>query len=66
VKIPVTPLFREESARFGLRHACEDCAYFDLEREVCSHGYPTEAHRREASLGSEDAFVVFCKEWELA
>jgi hypothetical protein len=66
VKIPVTPLFREESARFGLRHTCEDCAHFDLERELCSHGYPTEAHRARATLEDEGSFVVFCKEWELA
>lgn len=62
----MTALFSEESARLALRHACEDCAHFDVEREICMHGYPTEDHRRATVERGDGAFVVFCKEWELA
>ena len=52
--------FEEEAKRFALRWSCEDCVHFAHETQTCSHGYPTEQHRRKARP------VVFCKEWELA
>ena len=56
----------EESARFGLRFTCEDCAIFDERADRCRHEWPTDAHRRaryEAPRGDGDE-VVFCKEFE--
>ena len=55
----------EESARFALRHRCDDCVHFDGER--CGDAWPTEAHRLPlAQLRPGDAVVVFCKEFEAA
>jgi hypothetical protein len=53
---------RAEAQAFGLRFACEDCAYFDAERSRCLHGY-TE---RPSASDLEGDFVAFCKEFELA
>ena len=49
----------EESARFALRHRCDDCVHADGER--CGNGWPTEPHRLPVI---RDAIVVFCKEFE--
>jgi hypothetical protein len=61
VKLPLLASFRGEAARYALRFTCPHCAYFDPEREMCAHGYPTDEHRREDADP-----VVFCKEMELA
>ena len=61
-----TARFDEESARFGLRFTCEDCAIFDERTDRCRHEWPTAAHRRaryEAPRSDGDE-VVFCKEFE--
>jgi hypothetical protein len=62
MRLPRTPAFDEESARFALKFCCEDCGNFDAERESCRHFWPTELHRRAASSVGE---LVFCKEFEL-
>ncbi len=63
MRTKVDAAFRAQASKFGLRFCCEDCAYFDLELERCSHGYPTEEHRR-ADLAQRQ-LVVFCKDFEL-
>jgi hypothetical protein len=60
MKTLVDATLRLEAARFGLLYRCEDCAYFEQERGTCSHGYPTDPHRK--SLDGE--FIVFCKEFD--
>lgn len=63
MKLPITPEFDAEAARFRLVHHCEDCALFDEgrpPRERCAHGYPTEEHERARRSVS----LVFCKEFE--
>jgi hypothetical protein len=63
--------FDEERTRFHLRCFCEDCGHFDVAREACRHGWPTELHRARSisrSLPAEPASprpLVFCKEFEL-
>jgi hypothetical protein len=54
---------RREAERFALRFSCEHCAHFDVARQRCANGYPTEAHRG-VDLGSRTE-LVFCKEFEL-
>lgn len=64
MKLPQYPGFREDRRRFALRFTCEDCALFDPEHELCSHGFPTEEHRF-AYYESPTAELVFCKDFEL-
>lgn len=64
MKLPQYPGFQRDRQRFALRFTCEDCALFDPEHESCSHGYPTEEHRR-AYYESREALLVFCKDFEL-
>lgn len=56
--------FRRESEKFRLHWNCEDCAFFDAEREACSHGYPAGRHRR-ARYADPEATLLFCKEFTL-
>jgi hypothetical protein len=57
--------FLEERERFRFRHACEDCMHFDEAAAACSHGFPTEDHRRAKTASARPGDpVVFCKEWE--
>ncbi len=49
-----------EAERFALVFRCDDCAHFDAERAACTHGYPTEPHRKSL----RDEFIVFCKEFD--
>ena len=51
----------EESARFALRHGCDDCVHFDGAR--CGDAWPTAPHRLPVV---RDTIVVFCKEFEAA
>lgn len=66
--LPVDARFRAEREAHGLRMHCEDCALFDRdvpEPRGCAHGYPTEPHRRPASLEAQTA-IHFCKDFEAA
>ena len=57
--------FEEERARYGLRHACEDCVFFVAEGGHCANGYPNAMHR-DAAFGSDGPRDgTFCKEFEL-
>ena len=60
MKTLVDETLRLEAARFTLLYRCDDCAHFDHEQEVCSHGYPTDPHRKSL----RDEFIVFCKEFD--
>ncbi len=51
----------DETARFQLRFACEDCSHFDEPSDVCNHGYPSEPRRTDLAKD----VVVFCKEFEI-
>lgn len=62
MRLPRTPVFDEESARFALKFCCEDCGHFDVEGDACRHFWPTALHRRGALVAPE---LVFCKEFEL-
>ncbi len=63
MKSLVTLQLLEEIAHFKLRFTCEDCAQFEPSSEMCSLGYPNEAHRARRTT---DDHIVFCKEFELA
>jgi hypothetical protein len=56
--------FESERREFRLAFTCEDCAYFDLRRLVCRHGYPTDEHRA-GFYEARPPELVFCKEFEL-
>lgn len=56
--------FDEESARFALRHCCEDCGYFEPRTGGCRHFWPNAEHRQEY-YQRPGRDVVFCKEFEL-
>ena len=58
------PLFAEQSARYALRFTCEQCSYFVVEGQRCSHGYPNHEHQ-SAHYEQEVSDLVFCKEFEL-
>ncbi len=58
------PQFQDERVRFALRFSCEQCIYFAVDSERCSHGYPNAQHR-EAHTQTDGAELVFCKEFEL-
>jgi hypothetical protein len=62
--LPRTTAFSDESVRFGLIFACEDCGNFDATHNLCRHEWPTRLHRRDA--GGPSDVVVFCKEFEAA
>ena len=53
----------EESERFSLRFACEDCVHFAPAEVRCGHGYPPGPRRSELMVGGA---LSFCKEFELA
>ncbi|HEX4512753.1 MAG TPA: hypothetical protein VH054_04430 [Polyangiaceae bacterium] len=59
MKTKVDDRLVEESARFALRHRCEDCVHWDGAR--CGDAWPTEPHRVPVV---RDAIVVFCKGFE--
>ena len=61
MKTPVDETLRRQAAEFGLLYRCDDCAHFEAERARCSHGYPTEPHRKRLEDGG---FIVFCKEFD--
>jgi hypothetical protein len=52
----------DEAQRLQFRFACEDCAHFGEEDEVCSLGY-VAAPRRRALAGR---VLELCKTYELA
>ena len=64
MKIARDPDFDAEARRYGLRHCCEDCGYWDPRTEECCHYWPTAEHRR-AYYEQPGTAVVFCKEFEL-
>ncbi len=68
------PSFIAEQTQYSLRFTCEYCTYFDVKLERCMHGYPNADHRTaryeadaqtQQSTDSDDASLVFCKEFEL-
>ena len=61
-----SPTFAVERAHYALRFTCEHCSHFQVERERCTHGYPTAVHRAERyEQPAEDAELVFCKDFDL-
>ncbi len=58
------PQFESDRARFRLRFTCEQCAYFHVDSERCTHGYPNAEHR-DAYYQAGAGALVFCKEFEL-
>jgi hypothetical protein len=63
MKTKVTEQLREEIRHFRLQFACEQCAYFDTNRELCSEGYPNRDHLLVSLLEPE---LLFCKLFESA
>jgi hypothetical protein len=63
MKTPVDERLRSEAAQFGLRFTCEHCAHFDVPRNACAHGYPSEPHRQVDLDGRVE--LEFCKDFEL-
>ena len=62
MKTRVTLRFLDESRRFDLRYACDDCAHFCSTEAACAHGYPL-GERRGRTLREDDE-LSFCKEFE--
>jgi hypothetical protein len=65
MRLPQYPEFQADRTRYQLRFTCEHCAMFDLERDACAHGFPTDEHRM-VYYRSCDVPLVFCKDFELA
>jgi hypothetical protein len=53
--------------KYKLPWACEDCVYFDSEKEKCILGYITEPHRRAHQRASYERSgkVALCRFLEL-
>ncbi len=64
VRIARDPEFDAEARRYGLRHCCEDCGYFDARTGECCHYWPNAEHR-QGYYEQPSSDVVFCKEFEL-
>ena len=60
MKTAVDEKLRSEAKQYEFRFRCDDCVHFTGSK--CAHGFPTDEHRRTL----DHAFVVFCKELELA
>lgn len=54
-----------DAARYAFTHSCERCAYHDVERDRCAHGYPDAQHRAAAFVRGGPRDGMFCKEFEL-
>ncbi len=65
MRLPMTPLFRQEWERWDLRFCCEDCAHLDRNEQTCAHGWPDAEHRRAYYESPACKEVIFCKEFEL-
>ncbi len=62
---PVTKEFLAEVQQFNLHFLCEQCAFFDDEREICIHNYPTAPHRQKYfEDNDEKKTLIFCREFE--
>ena len=58
--------FWDEAERFAFRFCCEDCCYFDRQKERCVHGWPAADHRQATyDDRASRRELVFCKEFEL-
>lgn len=71
MKLPMTPSFTLDRARYDLRFTCEDCAYHDPDASACAHdwpgGLPGGIHRKCTWQDPEHTpELVFCKEFELS
>ena len=68
VRQPRDARFNDERRHYALRHCCEDCVYFEPTTGGCRHFWPNDEHRRAfyATVGRQPAWIVFCKEFELA
>lgn len=63
---PVTAHFLAEVKQYKLHFLCEECVYFDDEKEVCVHGYPNIPHRRQYfEQDGEGKILIFCREYDL-
>jgi hypothetical protein len=65
MRLPLGPEFREQCERYRFRFCCEDCTYFDRERQRCVHGWPETQHRLATYREEGCRELVFCKEFEL-
>jgi hypothetical protein len=65
VRTEVDAELRRDATRYGLRYACEDCAYFVAPTGGCAEGFPNAMHRARP-LDVETTALVFCKRFELA
>ncbi len=61
MKTLVDERLRAEAARYDLRFACPNCAYFDELAQRCAEGYPIDEHR-ETELSRRE--ILFCKLFE--
>lgn len=64
MRSPVDDTLLKQTEQYRLCHCCERCVYFDPDSGACSEGYPNQEHRQRSLEGQ--AFVVFCKRFELA
>ncbi len=62
MKTKVDQHFLKQVELYQLKLCCEDCAYFRVETQGCSEGYPNQMHRLQ-SLKKES--IIFCKLFEL-
>lgn len=65
MRFPHDDTFSDERPRYSFRFCCEDCAMFDVPRQRCAHGFPTEEHRRDR-YADQQMPLAFCKEFELS
>lgn len=57
--------FDRDRIEFALRHCCEDCGMFVVDKNICGHEWPTDEHRRQ-DYEKPTPDILFCKEFELA
>jgi hypothetical protein len=51
----------------NIMFCCEQCSYFNTEKETCAMGFRTELHRRETQLRQYEMTgkVAYCRSMEI-
>ncbi|MEZ4365482.1 MAG: hypothetical protein R2939_04230 [Kofleriaceae bacterium] len=71
MRFPLTAELLDEAARFELRSACRDCAFWNSRAGACQHGWPDLGQGRwpldapDPVTGAAPTEIAFCKEFEL-
>jgi len=62
---PVTQKFMDEVTHYNFQFLCEQCVFFDEEKDLCAHSYPSAPHRtayfKDEPIGK---VLIFCREFD--